>query len=115
VYQRTGQRSEGIANRTTRRRPQEIEAASIRTRYITGVAIERRIFLQIARNEEPTSGLESLSCSLRVIHQALHGAANTAFLSGFLCCGLPRVAPYCAPGGVRVVSGGDGLSLFQHT
>ena len=39
---------------------------SIRIRYITGVAIERRIFLQIARKEEPTSGLEPLTCSLRV-------------------------------------------------
>jgi hypothetical protein len=46
---------------------------SIRIRYITGVAIGRRIFLQIARKEEPTSGLEPLTCSLRVIHQALQG------------------------------------------
>jgi len=30
--------------------------------------------------------------------------ANTAFLSRFLFSGLPCVAPYCAPGGVRVVS-----------
>jgi hypothetical protein len=48
VYQRTGQRCEGIANRTTRRRPQEIEALSIRIRFITGVAIEPRALLQIA-------------------------------------------------------------------
>jgi hypothetical protein len=31
--------------------------------------------------------------------------ANTAFLGSFLCSGLLRVAPYCAPGGIRVVSG----------
>jgi hypothetical protein len=48
VYQRTGQRSEGIANRTTRRRPQEIEAVSIRIRFITVVPIEPRALLQIA-------------------------------------------------------------------
>ena len=46
--------------------------------------------------------------SLRVIHQALqwvHVLANPASLRGFLCSGLLRVAPYCVPGGVRVVSG----------
>ena len=32
------------------------------------------------------------------------GLANTAFLSRFLFTGLLRVAPYCAPGGIRVVS-----------
>src|ERR687885_1789879 len=42
--------------------------------------------------------------SLRVIGRALQGVANPAYLKGFLCTGLPRVAPYCAPGGVRVVS-----------
>ena len=36
--------------------------------------------------------------------RGLHGVANTAYLGGFLCSGLPRVAQYCAPGGVRVVS-----------
>jgi hypothetical protein len=30
--------------------------------------------------------------------------ANPAYLSGFVFSGLLRVAPYCAPGGVRVVS-----------
>jgi hypothetical protein len=45
----------------------------------------------------------------------LQELANAAFLKGFLCSGLPCVAPYCAPGGIRMVSGGDGLSLFQHT
>jgi len=28
------------------------------------------------KNEEPTSGLEPLTCSLRVIHQALQGLAG---------------------------------------
>ena len=35
----------------------------------------------------------------------LHGFANTAYLRHFLFPGLPRVAPYCARGGVKVVSG----------
>jgi hypothetical protein len=43
-------------------------------------------------------------CSLRVITQPLQGVANTPYLKGFLCCALPRVAPYCVPSGVRVVS-----------
>src|SRR5215217_9637546 len=34
----------------------------------------------------------------------LHRLANPAFLSRFLFCGLPSVAPYCVPDGVRVVS-----------
>jgi hypothetical protein len=34
----------------------------------------------------------------------LQRLANPAFLSGFLCCAFPYVAPYCVPGGVRVVS-----------
>jgi hypothetical protein len=32
----------------------------------------------------------------------LQALANAPYLKGFLCCALPRVAPYCAPGGVRV-------------
>src|ERR671917_972622 len=35
----------------------------------------------------------------------LLGVANPAFLGWFLCSGLLSVAPYCAPGGIRVVSG----------
>ena len=63
--------------------------------------------LQTGRRREPTSGLEPLTCSLRVIHHALlrfAGVANPAYLGRILCCGLLRVAPYCAPGGIRVVS-----------
>src|SRR5215211_3975765 len=30
--------------------------------------------------------------------------ANAAYLSGFLCSELLRVAPYCVPGGIRVIS-----------
>jgi hypothetical protein len=30
--------------------------------------------------------------------------ANPAYLSRFLFCGLPGVAPYCVPAGVKVVS-----------
>jgi hypothetical protein len=36
--------------------------------------------------------------------RGLHRNANPAYLRGFLCSGLPCVAPYCVPGGVRVVS-----------
>jgi len=32
----------------------------------------------------------------------LQGLAKPAYLGGFLCSGLLRVAPYCAPGGIRV-------------
>ena len=49
----------------------------------------------------PTSGLEPLTCSLRVIGHALQGIANTAYLEEFPFPGLLRVAPYCAPGGIR--------------
>jgi hypothetical protein len=41
----------------------------------------------------------------------LRGFANPAVLSGFLCCELLSVAPYCALGGVRVVSEGRGLCV----
>jgi hypothetical protein len=36
--------------------------------------------------------------------RGLLGVASAACLSRFLFCGLPSVAPYCVPGGVRVVS-----------
>jgi hypothetical protein len=35
--------------------------------------------------------------------------ANTAYLEGFPFPALPSVAPYCAPGGIRVVSENRGL------
>jgi len=56
------------------------------------------------KNIEPTSGLEPLSCSLRVITQAVQGFARACkcrVSKGFLFSGLPCVAPYCVPGGVR--------------
>jgi hypothetical protein len=59
------------------------------------------------KEREPTSGLEPLTCSLRVMHQTLQGFAwgcNAVYLEGFLFPALPCVAPYCVPGGVRVVS-----------
>jgi hypothetical protein len=34
----------------------------------------------------------------------LQEVANPAYLSDFLFSGLLRVAPYCVPGGIRVVS-----------
>ncbi len=36
--------------------------------------------------------------------QALHTIADPLYLSRFLFSALPRVAPYCLPGGVKVVS-----------
>jgi hypothetical protein len=36
--------------------------------------------------------------------RGLHRLANPAYLSRFLFCDLPCVAPYCVPSGVRVVS-----------
>src|SRR5215211_6291341 len=35
----------------------------------------------------------------------MQGIANPAYLGDLLCSGLLRVAPYCVPGGIRVVSG----------
>jgi len=39
----------------------------------------------------------------------LQGFAEPAFLGRILYSGLLRVAPYCVPGGIRVVSGVRGL------
>jgi hypothetical protein len=49
--------------------------------------------------------------------RGLLGVANAAYLRGFLVSALPSVAPYCVPGGVRVVSKGYGLHIavpFMH-
>ena len=35
----------------------------------------------------------------------MQGVANPAYLEGFPFSGLLSVAPYCVPGGIRVVSG----------
>ena len=35
----------------------------------------------------------------------MQGIANATYLEGFRFSGLLRVAPYCVPGGIRVVSG----------
>jgi hypothetical protein len=51
------------------------------------------------------------------MHQALQGfaeLANAAYLSRFLFSGLLRVAPYCAPGGIRVVSNDPNASTEAH-
>ena len=53
------------------------------------------------RMEEPTCGLEPLTCSLRVINRALQAVAEPAFLGQLLFSALTSVAPYCARGGVR--------------
>jgi hypothetical protein len=60
---------------------------------------------RIRRADERTRTADLLQ--LRVITQALQGVqrcANHAFLSSFLSSDLPNVAPYCVPGGIRVVS-----------
>jgi hypothetical protein len=36
--------------------------------------------------------------------RGMRGVANAAYLEGFLSPVLPSVAPYCVPGGIRVVS-----------
>ena len=41
----------------------------------------------------------------------MQGVANAAYLSRNRFCGLLYVAPYCVPGGVRVVSKGCRLRL----
>src|SRR5215218_2629376 len=72
---------------------------------------------------EPTSGLEPLTCSLRVISQAcrgVQGIALAAYLRRFFFSALLGVAPYCVPGGVRVVSQGlqwyaGALSLSRYS
>ncbi len=82
------------------------------------VTVRRDFPANCEKEGEPTSGLEPLTCSLRVIGQALQGCAQpckSPIPKRRSLLGVVRVAPYCAPGGVRVVSGGDGLSLFQHT
>src|ERR687889_961779 len=54
-----------------------------------------KFYLQISTFVEPTSGLEPLSCSLRVIHQVLQGVARgckSRISKGY---SLLRVAPRC--------------------
>ena len=41
------------------------------------------------------------------------GVANAAYLEGFPFPALLSVAPYCARGGIRVVSGGRGLRVAR--
>jgi hypothetical protein len=45
--------------------------------------------------------------------RGLHGFANPAFLGNFSFSTLPHVAPYCVPGGVRVVSRGRRLHVVD--
>ena len=42
----------------------------------------------------------------------LQAVAKPAYLSGFLFYAMPCVAPYCVPGGVRVVSSGVGFQVL---
>jgi hypothetical protein len=72
-------------------------------------------YLLTALKGEPTSGLEPLTCSLRVITQPLQGCAGGCKYRTFRGVPFPallRVAPYCVPGGIRLVSNGiDSFSL----
>ena len=43
----------------------------------------------------------------------MQGIANAACLEGFLFPGLLRIAPYCVPGGVKVVSEGRRLHVAE--
>src|SRR5919107_6359153 len=54
----------------------------------------------------------TLSIVVAVIQvlQGLAGVCNPAYSSWLLFCALPCVAPYCVPGGIRVVSMGPVLS-----
>jgi hypothetical protein len=45
----------------------------------------------------------------------VQGFANPAFLGDFLCSGLLRVAPYCVPGGISVVSKGPVMHRGRYT
>ena len=67
------------------------------------------------KNKEPTSGLEPLTCSSYECAvrrcRDLQGFANPLYLSRILFSAFPHVAGYCAPGGIRVVSGVRGLSV----
>src|SRR5215212_5109767 len=47
------------------------------------------------KNKEPTSGLEPLTCSLRVIHQALQGFARGCKCRIFRGVSFPCLALYC--------------------
>jgi hypothetical protein len=49
-------------------------------------------------------GREECSCLARAAVSDLRGIANPSYLSRFPSSALSRVAPYCAPGDVRVVS-----------
>lgn len=68
----------------------------------------------IFKEKVPASGLESISCSLRVMFHASQEFAILAFLSSLFCSGLLLVAPYCSRGGVRVVSIATSYLLNSH-
>jgi hypothetical protein len=71
-----------------------------------GASIDSTIRLIKAESREPTSGLEPLTCSLRVIHQALQrfaGGCKTRISKGFSllclakCCTVLR-SRWCQSG-----------------
>jgi hypothetical protein len=76
----------------------------------------RLLTLNGRQKREPTSGLEPLTpahyeCAAGRC-RGLHEVANLPYLKGFPFSALPCVAPYCVPGGVKVVSGGRGSRII---
>jgi hypothetical protein len=62
---------------------------------MAGFSPDRSIRLIYADSGEPTSGLEPLTCSLRVIHQALQGLARDCKIRVFRALSLPCLAQRC--------------------
>jgi hypothetical protein len=92
-----------------RRRRFGIESTAylLLTKPSTRTSWECRFYRFCRKNREPTSGLEPLTCSLRVIGHVLQGCAGDCkcrIFKRFPFSGLLSVAPYCVPGGIRVVS-----------
>ncbi len=69
--------------------------------------VSEKVAVRVAVNPFEQTPMADL-ISLRVTNRVLQGFARaykSPYLSGLLFSGLLRVAPYCVPGGVRVVSG----------
>jgi hypothetical protein len=62
---------------------------------LEGVLPDLRFTCKSQQNEEPTSGLEPLTCSLRVITQALQGCAGDCKSRISKLVSFLRIAPCC--------------------
>ncbi len=80
-----------------RRRRFGIESTAyvLLTKPSTRTSWECRFYRFCRKNEEPTSGLEPLTCSLRVIHQALQGFAGGCKCRIFRGVSFPCLAACC--------------------